>query len=449
MFQRNTNSTDDTLSKLIWIESEMIRKQLINNIQENPMLVNDDWNNNIYTKFNNEDSHFTDLNSTELDSGQYIELQSFKVYQNDIEKNTSKNDRKSFPSHNHRGGRQDPGQNDLRPSYTSRSMQDMDWINKEDPSNTYGIDPRQLPPQNSNQPSLNKYGNTSRQDPAWNVDGRQSNIFGNVSIQNTAWNGKLKNHNSGAKEVPSGSIELPSSDLHESTISQEPVWDYDDYSESRSRQTPIVNEHSNIYENYTWKKNSGQKDERLSQSSNAYRNYISQDPGLNTKPSSSKDHGRGIKQGPDQDSKGLPLDMKKYINGRQNPERTLNSQIYNRDIRSQGKPSGKSWCSNDLSMVIKYIKRLIYAFNKLKDDVPKNHVYQDILIDLVNDAKRFLQNPEKSNRSSQDSISILKKYDYYRKTYYCLRDKINADNLMARRDFNSCDNECSDEEYYM
>lgn len=453
MFQRNENSTEDILSKLIWIESEMIRKQPIKNVQENSVLVNDYGNNDQYEKFNNVDLHFVDQNSAESGPIQYIDKQSSKVYWADTVKNTNKNDDKSFPSTNNGGGRQDPEQNELRPSYRSHSMQNMDYTNEEEPSNAYGNDPRQLPPQNQTQPSLNTYGSSSRQDPGWNNDRRQSNVnqdriasnfSGSVSRQNTAWNGQPIVHNSGARDIPSGSIERPTPPMQESTIHQGLISNNDKYSGNSARQAPIVNEQSNIYGNGTWQ-NQSQNYERPSRSFNAYRNDIRQDPGMNVQQSSSNYYGSGISQDPDQNSKGQPWDMNKTdFNRQRNPEESVNSHIYNRDI--QRKPGAKSRCSNDMSMLIKYIKRLIYAFNELKDDIPRKSEYQDVLHDLIKDAKRFVQKLEKSNRSSVDTVNILKKYDYYRKTYYCLRDKIYADSLMARRDYNSCDNDCSDEE---
>lgn len=120
-----------------------------------------------------------------------------------------------------------------------------------------------------------------------------------------------------------------------------------------------------------------------------------------------------------------------------------NSQMPNmNNTEFQGKGGAMSRCVDEvipLAKLIKYTKRLIYTFNEIKDEISSDSKYQSVLKDHINNVKRFLKNLEKSDGSCEQMSFMLKKYDYYRKTYYCLRDRIDANTLLARRDINRCD----------
>lgn len=390
MSNKDENSTDDIMSKLLWIESEMIKKQSKLKLQNNSMFVGDDESGYKKKHLKDENPYFDDPNS-------------------------------AGPS-----------------------------------SSVYRTSLRQKPKNNVNQSSVSEEaGRNNERRPFYVSDKRQNQVqYGQPN-------------DSSQTEVLSGSIErLPSSMIRSSIQEQRlpNIPENQNWTDDRRQNLEGKNEqHPPIYGG-SMRQNQSQLDARPFQSSNDYRSSSIQEAEEKYTPLNFKDYKYDTSQNQTDDQstnnyKNQSTSRRRNADGsshskkpnkrNKNYNESWNSDGYDYSQESnknntefQGKSGAMSRCVDEvipLAKLIKYTKRLIFTFGEIKDEISSDSKYQGVLNDHIKNVKQFLKNLEKSNGSCEQMSFMLKKYDYYRKTYYCIRDRIDANILIARRNINRCD----------
>lgn len=87
-------------------------------------------------------------------------------------------------------------------------------------------------------------------------------------------------------------------------------------------------------------------------------------------------------------------------------------------------------CNGDivvtLPKIIKNTKRLLFSLDEILNELPLTSQHRNMVDKLINKVKWFLQDLCQSS-GSQDQLNVLlDTYDYYRSSYYCLRDHLNG-----------------------
>lgn len=99
------------------------------------------------------------------------------------------------------------------------------------------------------------------------------------------------------------------------------------------------------------------------------------------------------------------------------------------DNRFQTIQAVSSLCTDDiapLAKIRKFTKRLMFALDELRSEIPVTHKYYGTVGDLIEELQWFLKDLNDSNGTYDQKIILLEKYNCYRTAYYGLRSRING-----------------------